>query len=50
MKTDISLLSVTVAAVMYACGVITLLVYVVHSLAMATMQARWIVEEIEMAF
>jgi hypothetical protein len=50
MKTDISLLAITIAAVIYACGGLIVLMYIAHSLAMAAMQARWIVEEIEMVF
>jgi hypothetical protein len=50
MKTDISLVSTVIVAVIYACGVFALMVYIVHSLALAMMQARSIVEGMEMVF
>jgi len=48
MKTEISLLSLVIVAVIYACGLFMLSLYVTHSLWMLTMQAGVMVEGLEM--
>jgi hypothetical protein len=50
MNSDISPVSVVIVSVVYALCVFALLVYLAHSLAMGMMQARWVVEGMEMVF
>ena len=48
MKVEISFLFVVIVAVIYACGLFMLSLYVIHSLWMATVQAGAMVEGLEM--
>ncbi|MGH7827369.1 MAG: hypothetical protein ACREQ7_19595 [Candidatus Binatia bacterium] len=47
MKTDVS---VAIAALLYAGAALIVMLYVMHSLATATMQVQWVVEEMEILF
>jgi hypothetical protein len=50
MKTDIPLLPAVISAVIYACALLMLSLYVIESLSMLPIEAHFIAEGIEMPF
>ena len=50
MKTEIPLLAVAIAATVYLCSVVTVLLYIMNSLATSMQETRWVIEEVESLF